>query len=363
MLQALGARPQGQRREVRVVPGSPQLRPILGPGDPREVRAAPFGRERLHRLGVLDDLALRVTVKLEEERRQRLIRRASSVAIDGIHLHFVQQFDARHRHAELDRGDDGLHRIGDGGESADRRGHGFRQRLQAQRDLGDDAERAFGTDEETGEVVARRRLAGAAAGLDDPAVGQHHGQAAHVLAHCAVSNRRRTRRAGGRHAAERSVGAGIDEEGQTGVLQVPAELPMGDAGLHGGIEILDADAQDLVHPAQIDRHAAGERQHLSFERRAGAERNHGHVAIRAGANDRADLVGGQRKRDEVGWSRGVVRLAAAVVIADGGRRGDAIAEKVAQRGEKIGAGRAAHGLMLAPAEMLNPFTRASARTA
>ena len=45
-------------------------------------------------------------------------------------------------------------------ERADRGGHRLRQRMEPQRHLGDHAERAFGSDEEPRQVVARRGLAG-----------------------------------------------------------------------------------------------------------------------------------------------------------------------------------------------------------
>ena len=65
---------------------------------------------------------------------------------------------------------------------------------------------------------------------------------------------------------------------------------MGDAGLNGRVEVLDADAQHLVHPRQVDADAAAKRQHLPLERRAGAERNDRHVPRGRGAHDGADLV-------------------------------------------------------------------------
>ena len=55
---------------------------------------------------------------------------------------------------------------------------------------------------------------------------------------------------------------------------------MGDAGLDGRVEIVHADAQDLVHLRQVDAHAAVEREHLPLERRPGAERDDRHAALR-----------------------------------------------------------------------------------
>ena len=55
------------------------------------------------------------------------------------------------------------------GELADRRGDRLGHAVEAQLDLGDDAERALGADEQPREVVAGARLARAPAGADDPA--------------------------------------------------------------------------------------------------------------------------------------------------------------------------------------------------
>ena len=46
----------------------------------------------------------------------------------------------------------------DGGEGADRRHHGLRDAIQAQRCLGDDAKRALRPHKQVGKIVARRRL-------------------------------------------------------------------------------------------------------------------------------------------------------------------------------------------------------------
>ena len=68
------------------------------------------------------------------------------------------------------------------------------------------------------QVVARGRLARAAAGADDAAVGRDHGQAQHVFAHRAVAHGVGARSARRRHAAERRVGARIDREEESRAL-------------------------------------------------------------------------------------------------------------------------------------------------
>ena len=160
---------------------------------------------------VLGHRCLAGAVELEEQRRLHRIRQAR-VAVHRVDLHLVEQLDARHRDAELDRRDDRPHGAFHRLERADRRRDRFGQAVQAQRDLGDDAQRAFRADEQARQVVARRRLARAAAGLDHAAVGEHHRQAEHGFAHRPVANGRRAGGARGGHAADRGVGAGIDPE-------------------------------------------------------------------------------------------------------------------------------------------------------
>ena len=85
-------------------------------------------------------------------------------------------------------------------------------RVQPQGQLGDHAERALGADEELREVVAGRRLDGAAAGPDDAAAREHDLEREHVGAHAAVADGRRPARVRPRHAAERRVRARVDRE-------------------------------------------------------------------------------------------------------------------------------------------------------
>ena len=100
-----------------------------------------------------------------------------------------------------------------------------------------------------------------------------------------------------------------------------------DPGFHGGLEILRADAQTLVHLAHVDGDAAVNRVHLRFHGRACAERNHRHAVFRADLQDFADLFGRVREADDVGQSGRMVRLAVAVVLANDFRRGRAPAEQ------------------------------------
>ena len=147
----------------------PQAGALLGLCRPGEGPAAKFlgdlaesGRLFLH--------TVFRAVEFEEELRT-LFQRCLRIEVDGAHLHLVDQFDPRHRYAGLD-GDD--HRLA-GRRNARERTDAARNRLgnavQRQRDLGNDAERAFRADHQPGQIVTGAGLPGAPRGLDDIAVG------------------------------------------------------------------------------------------------------------------------------------------------------------------------------------------------
>ena len=105
------------------------------------------------------------------------------------------------------------------------------------REFGDDAERAFGADEQMRQVVAGRGFLRPRAGRDDLAVAAHHFERQHVVAHRAVAHRIGAGGARRGHAAERSVGAGIDREEQALVAQMLVQRLAGDAGLDHAVEV------------------------------------------------------------------------------------------------------------------------------
>ena len=185
---------------------------------PVEAEAAVLGGELLGEARGFGDAGLAQAVELEQQRGVNG-QVESRVAVHSVHLAVVHELDAGHGEAELDGFDDRVDRSLDGGEGADGHADRFGQRVQAKRDLRDDAQRAFGADKEAGEVVAGARFARAGAGVDDASVGQHHGEAEDVFAHRAVTNRRGAGGARRGHAADGGVGAGIDEEGQAGVVE------------------------------------------------------------------------------------------------------------------------------------------------
>src|SRR5439155_22961452 len=96
----LCARTNRERGVERVVPRFPELLPFFLLRRPAELAPAMLACERLNRRRLIADVRFAVTVELEEERGGNRIVGAG-VAIDRLHFRVVEQFDARHRHAEL----------------------------------------------------------------------------------------------------------------------------------------------------------------------------------------------------------------------------------------------------------------------
>ena len=87
-----------------------------------------------------------------------------------------------------------------------------RRRKQLQHRGGDDAERAFGADEQLLQVVAGVVLAQAAQAVPDAAVGQHHLDAEHQLARVAVAQHRGAAGVGREIAADRAAALGGERQ-------------------------------------------------------------------------------------------------------------------------------------------------------
>ena len=179
-------------------------------------------------------------------------------------------------------------------------GDRLRDAVQLQRHLGDHAQRALRADEQPGQVVAGRGFARPAAGADDAAVGQHHGQPQHVVAHGAVAHRIGAGGAGRRHAAQAGVGAGVDREEQAGVAQMLVQLLARHPGLDRAVEVLGRDPGHPVHLRQVDGDAAAQRRDAAFQRGAGAVGHDRHLVRGADPQHRRHLLGRVREGDRVG---------------------------------------------------------------
>jgi hypothetical protein len=102
------------------------------------------------------------------------------------------------------------------------------------------------------------------------------------------------------------------------------------AGLDSGVEILGIDAQDAVHLRQVYADAALQRRDMAFERSAGAKSDDRRLRGGAEPDDLGDLLGAVREGDGIGGARRVIGFVLAVLLADRGRRRQAITEALAQ---------------------------------
>src|SRR5205085_12184915 len=98
------------------------------------------------------------------EQHRRLRQGELGIGIARLDLKRIEQLDPRHRDARLDGRDGGVAGGLDRRERTDATGYGLGDAGELERDLGNDAERAFRADEETREVVTGRALLGAAPG-------------------------------------------------------------------------------------------------------------------------------------------------------------------------------------------------------
>ena len=269
-------------------------------------------------------------VELDEEMR-RLGQRELRIEIARPDLHLVEQFDARDRQPGLNRRDRRRAGAVDGVEGAHRDRHLLGDAVQLQGHLGDDAERALGSDEEPRQIIPGRRFSRSPGGADQAAIGQHGRDPDHILAHRAVANRVGAGGARRRHAAEAGIGPGIDREEQALVAQMAVQLHAGDAGLDRAIQVLRIDRQDRVHPAEVERNAAVRRVHLALQRGAGAERDDGHAILGAKPHDVLHLAGGLRIDDRVGQLRRVPGHGIRMLGAQRLRGRDTLAEPAPKR--------------------------------
>ncbi len=155
---------------------------------------------------------------------------------------------------------DPRHRLGDLGDGAKGREHGRGMRLtrvEPQDRLGDDRERALGSDDQLGEVVAGGGLHELAAGPDDLAGTEHRFEPEHLVAGDPVFHGAHAARVGRHGAAEARAALTwehrVHETVPRGDL---VELAQAHARLHDGDLVVDIDLEDAGHLAKRDQDAA-----------------------------------------------------------------------------------------------------------
>ena len=258
---AAGARLQN--RKVGVVARRPQARALLWRAGPFKSHATFAAGKFLHHLCLLFDAGGRA-VKFHQQHRL-FTQPQLGVLVHHAHGVAVNQLHARNRNAQLDDLNGGAHGCRNAGEGTDRRRDGLGQRVQAQRHLGDDAQRSLAAHHQPREVVARRGLARLGACAHDLARGGDHLQGQHVLAHGAVAHRVRATGPRGTHAAQRGVCARVNREKQARVLDLFIELLARHARLQRDQQVVVVHGQHAIHAREVQADAALHRQQMPFQ--------------------------------------------------------------------------------------------------
>ena len=150
----------------------------------------------------------------------------------------------------------------------------FRFLQDPHRDLGDDAEQAFGPGNDPHQVIARV-LGGLAADLDDLARHQHDLAAQHVVGGHAVFQAMHAAGILGDVAADRAgdLRGRIGRIIKSGMRHRLAEGEVGHPGLGHHGAVIEVDLADALELAEAEQHRVGQRQRAARQRGAGAARN------------------------------------------------------------------------------------------
>mmetsp|Transcript_38044 Transcript_38044/g.122142 ORF Transcript_38044/g.122142 Transcript_38044/m.122142 type:complete len:362 (+) Transcript_38044:468-1553(+) len=250
--------------------------------------------------------------EFEEERRplrQGRVVVVAVVAVEGVNGRRVQKFASFQRDARGQQGDDGLAGQADRREGDDRGREEGRTRRELYGALGQNAQRALRADEEADQVVAGAGFSELAPAVGDAAVGEDDLEPRDVLAHRADRHRPGSRRAAGRHATQRGVGAGVDGELQAGTPQTPIQRPPRHPRLAGRGLVLDALVDDPRHlRAEVHADAALGRLDVALQRRPGPVGHDRRPRRGALPHHGAHLRGTFRKRHQLRRHALVVRL-------------------------------------------------------
>ena len=233
-----------------------------------------------------------------DQRQQRVALRQRGLQLLPLHggLHEVVPHQLERGHAVAETA---LHALQHGQRLVKtRQGHqgrglGLRQRAQAQQHAGDHAQRALGADEELLEVIARVVLEHGAQHGQHRAVGQHHFQAQHLLAHHAVLQHAIAAGIGGHVATDLAAAARaqVHAERQSRVHGGFLHGLQRGPGLHrhgGGAGV---DGFDRRHALQRQRHTVGAGHGGAGQAGQAALGHHGHAVLVAQAQGGADVFG------------------------------------------------------------------------
>jgi hypothetical protein len=177
---------------------------------------------------------------------------------------------------------------------------GFASQLDG--DFGDESERAFGADEEAGEVVGAGVALLAADAYDFSAGGEDEFESGDVIGGDAIGECVRAAGVFGDVAADGGgfLAGGIGCEVEAGVFDGAGDVEIYDAGLNDGALVFEVEFKDAIHPREHEHEAAGTGERAAGEAGACTAAEDRDVVLVGEADNLRDLGGGRREGDEVG---------------------------------------------------------------
>lgn len=261
-----------------------------------------FAANFFHLRGFLSDDG-GMAVGLHEEKRFAIERQADlRVIFDTMNGGAVEELQSAGNDLRGDDGGDGFGGVVHLREGRNHRflGGGFRN--EPQEDFGDDAECAFGADEEIAQGITSHVFDAFVAGPKDFAVGQDHFQAHDVIACDAVFQTAQAAGIFGDVAADGGDfhGAGIGRIEKSGGGGGIGNFEGGDAGFDEDGEIGAVEFEDLVHPHRAKNDRVGHRQAAAAEAGPGPARDDGELFGSGDFEDGGDFGGGLDEENAAG---------------------------------------------------------------
>ena len=240
-------------------------------------------------------------VDLDDQHRPGLDGKTEAEGLlDGPDHQVVEHLERGRHDPGGDDSADGLGGLIDRLKNGQKRAPGLGVARQIHDHLGDDAEGAFISDDQAGQVVAGV-VFGHTAGLDQEAVGHDEGRPFDVIDRHAVLERVRAARVGGDVAADRAgaLARRVRRVVKAGSRERAGQPDVDHAGLDDGVAIANADLEDPLHPRQADHHAAADRERAAGQARACPSGNKRNLVPVAELDDLDDVLGRRRKDDDV----------------------------------------------------------------
>ena len=238
----------------------------------------------------------------EEEDGAGIHREAGvNVIFDGAQGPTVEHFASGG--CDAARGDvgDGFGGVIDGFKNGEKRFDGFGFAGKFDGDFGDESKRAFGTDEEAGEIVGAG-ITLFAADADDFAGGENEFERGDVIGGDAAGEGVGTAGVFRDVAADGGgfLARGIGREVEACVFDGAGDVEIDDARLNDGALIFEIELEDAVHAREDEHESAGAGERATGKAGAGAAAEDGNVVSVGEADDFGDFGCGGGEDDQVG---------------------------------------------------------------